>query len=179
LDNVLAGHQGTIPTGTPVTDIWNRNFGPCAKLHNVLVLVDRYVVAEVLRRPSTGLARLVAEIDAVTSPTSALTVFTAVPEGVTEPQAITSLSNVLLSTNGGGLAEFELYITDDHTFSTIAHYRYLRFGGQICCILDAGISILEGISCIRPHVISAREFGPTLRDNENQLRARSRAYRLR
>ena len=180
LAQVSADRGSVISRGTAVSEVWNRYFRPCAKLHSALVLVDRYALAELFSRSPAGLIRLFEELGAVgQQPDFTLTVFTARPEDVSESEAIASALALFRTVKTPALPGVDIYLTEDSAFSRIAHYRYIRFGDQVCCMLDAGVSVLEGASTTRDHVISAQEFGSKFRDNENQLRANSRLYQLR
>jgi hypothetical protein len=179
LNKALADQAATLDIGKSVAEVWKQFFAPCATLHDSVVLVDRYAIAEAMRLATqSGIFRLANELNSSSSPRFNLSVFSAIPKNVRDAEIGLLLNGLLANLARAGLRQFDLYLTESTAFSRIAHCRYLRFGEQICCVLDPGVCVLEGSSLIRPHMLSGRSFDIVLRRIESDLRTSSRRIKL-
>ena len=137
----------SLEKGTLVKTVWRRHFASLERLYTSVCLIDRYAVAshhycKYIARITSGLEFLINKLGRGSRPHE-LTIVTGTTDQCSEQTAKNLLKQLAGRPQYEQLKEVVLFLADDTLFSTLVHYRSLRFG-RIFCQLDTGIEVLEG-----------------------------------
>jgi hypothetical protein len=159
-----------------VLDALERLFGVQSATNGEIVVVDRFALARFIQtKTGSGIENLLKFL-ARTPRSRSITLYSAMPDGLVDAE-LGRLRTVVEKYASGVPFKFVLQQTPETFFKNKQHFRYVRFGREVCWI-DEGLQAFEGTTAARSSPCSFRKYDDGLQSVEARLRSVARVRTL-
>lgn len=133
--------EGWVEAGVRVADLWADRFARAARHARNVVVVDRYAAQNHVSTPTSGLRRLLVNLDGDARAAN-VRIYSQAPERNEVEAVERAVDSTIRELARGGVSEVRLLLVPFDSFEHLAHDRYVRFDDKVCSI-GTGLEVLE------------------------------------